>query len=398
MGHPRTGSGLSQHDDAVEAARAAACAAREQAGGGPVDLAFLFLSAHHLAQAGAAAAAVRNELGAAALVGCVAEGVLAGRRELEGGPGVAVWAASLPGATVEPFHVQAVETGEGYAFAGFPQLAQPSLVALLVDPFTFPSEPFLGGLNHEYPGLPLIGGMASGGRRPGLQALMLDGAVHASGAVGAVVSGVPVRTVVSQGCLPIGHDLVITRGEGNVVYELAGKPAIERLREQIERLDDTGQRKALRGLMVGLVIDENRPDYGRGDYLVRGLLGGDEESGAIVVGDGVRTGQTLRFHVRDGATADTDLREQLATALEGATPAGALLFTCNGRGASMFGAPDHDAALVADALGGGGVAGFFCGGEIGPVGGRAFMHGFTATLAVFLGGVAPAAPAPPPAG
>jgi small ligand-binding sensory domain FIST len=385
----RIGSGLSLLDDAAEAARTAAREAAAALQGASCDLAFVFVSSDHLAEAGAAAAAARSELRAARLVGCVAGGVLGGRRELEEGPGVAVWAASLPGAAIELFHAEGVETPEGVAVTGFPQLDDPSLVALLVDPFSFPGGPFLEGLNQEYPGLPVVGGLAAGGHRPGLQALLLDGEVHRGGAVGAVVSGAGVRTVVSQGCLPVGHDLVITRGEGNVIYELAGRPAVERLREQVDALDELARRKALRGLLVGLVIDENRPDYERGDYLIRGILGGDEESGALVVGETVRPGQTLRFHIRDGASSRTDLREALATALEGTRPAGALVFTCSGRGISMFGEADHDAALVADTLGGGGVAGFFCGGEIGPVGGRAFMHGFTATLAVFLDGAPP---------
>jgi small ligand-binding sensory domain FIST len=137
-------------------------------------------------------------------------------------------------------------------------------------------------------------------------------------------------------------------------------------------------------LLVGLVIDENRAEYGRGDYLVRALLGADEETGAIAVGDEVRVGQTLRFHVRDATSADEDLRESLAGGLAGETAAGALLFTCNGRGTHMFSEPDHDARAVAEAVGSSSLAGFFCGGEIGPVGGRAFLHGFTATAAVFL--------------
>jgi len=380
----RIGSGLSILDEAVDAGREAARAAARALAGAPVDLAFLFVAARHLHAAGAVAMVVRAELGAATLVGCVAEGVLGGRRELEDGPGVAVWAASLPGATIQPFHARGLDTPEGVAFVGFPELDTPSLVTLLVDPFTFAADAFLEGLNAEHPGLPVVGGVASGGRRPGLQALLLNGEVHREGAIGAIVTGVPVRTVVSQGCLPIGQDMVITRCEGNVIYELAGRPAIERLRELVDSLSDSDQRTALRGLMIGLVIDENRPDYLRGDYLIRGLLGGDDETGALVVSDAIRQGQTLRFHIRDGASAGEDLRQTLATALDGADAAGALLFTCNGRGRSMFGQTDHDAALVTDALGGEAVAGFFCGGEIGPVGGKAFLHAFTATLAVFL--------------
>jgi small ligand-binding sensory domain FIST len=190
--------------------------------------------------------------------------------------------------------------------------------------------------------------------------------------------------VVSQGCAPIGRDAVITRAEGNVIYELAGQPAVERLKEELEQLPLERQLLAARGLLAGLVIDENKPTYERGDYLMRGLLGADDESGAIAVGERVRVGQTLRFHVRDAASADDDLRLSLADTLTGTQPAGALLFTCNGRGRGMFPVDDHDARLVEEALGGDAIAGFFCGGEFGPVGGQTFLHGFTATLAVFL--------------
>jgi small ligand-binding sensory domain FIST len=194
-----------------------------------------------------------------------------------------------------------------------------------------------------------------------------------------------VRTVVSQGCAPIGRDSVITAAEGNVVFELAGRPAIKRLREDLGALATEQQRLAATGgVLAGLVIDENRSEYTRGDYLMRGLIGADEETGALAIGEPVRVGQTLRFHVRDARAADEDLREGLAGVLEGERAAGALLFTCNGRGLNMFPEPDHDARVVAEALEGDSLAGFFCAGEIGPVGGRPFLHGFTATLAVFL--------------
>src|SRR5712691_10153279 len=373
----RIGAGLS----AAEAARAARGGAL---GGAEVDLAFLFLSPAHLDEAEAAAEAVREELAPRHLLGCVAEGVVAGVRELEGGPAVAVWAGALPGAEIDCFHVAAVQTEEGIAVAGFPDLDDPGLVALLVDPFTFPVGPFLTRLNETHERIPLVGGIAAGGRRPGTQALILDDAVHAEGAVGAVVSGLPVLTLVSQGCRPIGRESVITRCEGNVVYELAGNPALERLRSEIGALSFEEQALAARGLLAGLVIDENRPQYDTGDFLMRGLLGADEATGALALGDTVRIGQTLRFFVRDAASADADLRQALADARLGARPAGALLFTCNGRGTNMFPEPDHDARLVTEILRTDALAGFFCGGEIGPVGGKAFLHGFTATLAVFL--------------
>ena len=380
----RIGAGLSTSASAAAAGVEAARQARGDLTGERVDLAFVFLSQPHLAHVADAAEAVSEELSPRHLLGCVAQGVVGRDTELEEGPGVAVWAASLPGAQIETFHAYAEVADEGVEIAGFPELGDPSLVALLVDPFTFPAGRLLESLNEDHPGLPLVGGIAVGGGRPGAQALIAGTEVHEEGAVGAVVSGIPVRTVVSQGCAPIGRDSVITQADGNVVFELAGRPALERLRDEIGSLPDDRQALAARGLLAGLVIDENKPEYGRGDFLVRGLLGADEETGALAIGEELRVGQTLRFHVRDAESADADLREALGETLAAGHPAGALLFTCNGRGANMFPEPSHDARLVAEVLGHQGLAGFFCGGEIGPVGGRAFLHGFTATMAVFL--------------
>jgi len=381
----RIGAGLSRVESASEAAEEAAREARGGAlGRAEVDLAFIFLSPAHLDEAEAAAEAVREELAPRHLLGCVAEGVVAGVRELEHGPAVAVWAAALPGAEIECFHAAAVQTEEGITVTGFPELDDPGLVTLLADPFSFPAGAFLARLNEQREPIPLVGGIAVGGRRPGEQALILDEAVHTEGAVGAVVSGVQVRTVVSQGCRPIGREAVITRCQDNLVYELAGRPALERLRGEIAALSATEQALAARGLLAGLVIDENRPEYDTGDFLIRGLLGLDEASGALALGDTVRVGQTLRFFVREAAAADADLRQALAGAVRDERPAGALLFTCNGRGTHMFPEPDHDARVVAEALRTQALAGFFCGGEIGPVGGKAFLHGFTATLAIFV--------------
>ena len=381
----RVGAGLSLSTDAAEAAGEAAREARSALGGAPVDLAFLFLSGDHFGDSAEAVAAVEEELAPRHLLGCVAEGVVARDRELEDGPGAAVWAASLPDAQIETFHSVALSTDEGVAVTGFPTLDDADLVTLLVDPYTFPAAGFLTKLNEEEDAVQLVGGLAAGGGEPDTQALFVDGEIVYEGAVGAVLRGVPVRTVVSQGCEPVGRDSVITHAEDNVVFELAGEPALERLKGDVATLTPDQERSAAAGgVLAGLVIDENRADYGRGDYLMRGLIGVDEETGALAIGEAVRIGQTLRFHVRDAASADTDLRESLRATLNGERAAGALLFTCNGRGTGMFDEPDHDARAVAELLGDDAVAGFFCAGEIGPVGGKPFLHGFTATLAVFL--------------
>ncbi len=384
----RVGAGLSASTQAAEAAGEAAREARQGLDTAAIDLAFLFLSPEHRWQADEALAAVERELSPRHLLGCVAQGVLGRDTELETGPGASVWAASLPEAEIETFHSVALNTDDGVAVSGFPILDGADLVTFFVDPFTFPASGFLSKLNKEEDAAPLVGGLAAGSGEPDTQALFLDGEILTEGAVGAVLRGVPVRTVVSQGCAPIGRDAVITSAEGNVVFELAGEPALERLKTDLGTLTDEQQQLAASGgVLAGLVIDENRSEYRRGDYLMRGLLGMDEETGALAIGEPVRVGQTLRFHVRDARSADEDLRENLSGAIDGDRVAGALLFTCNGRGTNMFPDPDHDARAVGEALNSEhALAGFFCAGEIGPVGGKPFLHGFTATLAVFLQG------------
>ncbi|HYU16253.1 MAG TPA: FIST C-terminal domain-containing protein, partial [Candidatus Acidoferrum sp.] len=253
----------------------------------------------------------------------------------------------------------------------------------LCDPFSFPSELLLEALERARPRAPALGGLASASFAGGT-VLLRDGDVHSDGAVAAVLSGVEVLPCVSQGAVPVGAEMTITAAEGNVIAELAGKPAMERLGEVIAALPERERQLAGTGLLLGIVIDENRPSYERGDFLVRPIIGVDG-SGALVTGQQVRVGQTIRMHVRDAASADEDLREALraqSQALGAQGAAGALLFTCNGRGSNMFEVPDHDAAAIEDALGAP-AAGFFCAGEIGPVGGRNFLHGFTATMAVF---------------
>ncbi len=376
----RVGAGLSTEPSTSAAVRAASESASPS---DVVDLAFLFLSQEHADRVDDAAEVAREVLRPSHLVGCVAEGVIGGPREVEAGPAAAVWAASLPGAELEPFHAVAIDTGRGTVVAGFPE-GDASLVTMLADPFSFPAASFLSRLNDHRPGLPVVGGLAVAGEPAGTPALLLDEEIHEEGAVGVSIAGVPVVTVVSQGCAPFGREAVVTHADGNIVYELAGEPALSRLRGELEKLTPEQQNLASRGILAGVVIDENRAEYGRGDYLMRSLLGADEANGALALGDRVRVGQTLRFHIRDARTADDDLRESLGSSLAGQRPAGALLFSCNGRGTQMFSESDHDAAIVARSVEDGAVAGFFCGGEIGPVGGQSFVHAFTATLAVFL--------------
>jgi small ligand-binding sensory domain FIST len=381
----RIATGLASSDAGAETFAEAADEAAAGLEGSAADLVVVFVGAPNLGSLEEGVAAVRERLGTRALVGCGAQGVVGGGRELERG-GVAVWAASLPGATIETFHLEAVPTGEAaIAIGGMPDADEATAMIMLVDPYTFPIEPLLGQLAQDHPGLPVIGGLASAGGGPGLAALLHGDGVERQGAVGVALGGVDVRPCVSQGARPIGPEMVITAAEGNVVHELASRPALERLKEAIAELDVRDRALAAQGLLLGIVVDENKPEYERGDFLIRGLLGIDEESQTVTLGERVRVGQTVRMQVRDGASADDDLREALDREARDlpAPPAGALLFTCNGRGSHMFGAPDHDASALDRAFAGAPAAGFFCAGEIGPVGDRNFVHGFTATLALF---------------
>jgi len=256
---------------------------------------------------------------------------------------------------------------------------------LLADPVTFPTDAVLRFLTDSAPMLPLLGGLASGRTSDDETILFVGDEVVSDGAVGVRLDGVEVLPMVSQGATPLGPELTITAGEGHVIGELAGKPALEKLRETIEELPPEDLRLVQGGLLVGIVVDSNKPDYLQGDFLVRGLVGADPETGQVAVAADVHPGQVVRLHARDAESADRDLREALEirmTALGGRPPAGALLFACNGRGRQMFGSSDHDAEVIGDALGVP-AAGFFAAGEIGPVGGAYFLHSFTATVAVF---------------
>jgi small ligand-binding sensory domain FIST len=380
----RMATGLVAQDGGVDAFAEAASRAQLGLGGAPADLVAVFASTPNLDSVEDGLAAVEARLGARALMGCGAQGVLGAGRELEQG-GVVVWAASLGEGEAESFHLEPVAAGDdGIVIAGLPDLEGADAVIMLADPYSFPIEPLLAQLGQDFPGLPVIGGLASARSDDGC-VLLHDDAVAHSGAVGAVLRGVEVRACVSQGARPIGPEMVITAADGSIVHELASRPALVRLREAILELDREERLLAANGLLLGIVIDENRPEYERGDFLVRGLVDVDEDTGSVTVGDRVRVGQTARLQVRDGVSADEDLRAALSRQLQELSepPAGALVFTCNGRGVGMFGEPDHDAAALEEAFGRVAAAGFFCAGEIGPVGRRNFLHGFTATMAVF---------------
>jgi small ligand-binding sensory domain FIST len=368
--------------DAEEAGRRAASEARAALGGAQPSFGLLFATADFLDSAQTLASAVTEQTGPLPLLGCVADGVVGGRREVESGPAVSLWLAQM--GPVETFALEYARTAAGGVIAGY--RFEPGVHLMICDPFTFPADDLLAHLNEHVPGTVIMGGMASGGMAARQSRLFLDGKVLTEGAVGARLAAADVHTLVSQGCRPIGEPYTVTAASGNLVAELGGRPPIVRLQELAAKLPAHDQELLARGLHVGLVINEYQAELHQGDFLIRGVIGADEETGAIAVGDEVQVGQTLQFQVRDADSADHDLRRTLereAAALGGRRPAGALLFTCNGRGSRLFSSPDHDAALLTKTLGEIPVAGFFCAGELGPVSGRNYLHGFTASIATF---------------
>jgi small ligand-binding sensory domain FIST len=383
------GAGLSTLQDPLDAGVDAARDAAAGLQGGDADLAVVFASGAHLAAPEAMLEGVHSVLAPSALIGCGAGGVLAGGRELESGTAVSVWAASFgDSAGASAFHARLLtDDGEG-RLDGLPELAGATGGIMLTDPYSFPTDVALAQFAQDAPAVPVLGGIASAGTAEGAAALFFGEEVCEDGAVGVSLQGVELLPCVSQGAAPLGREVTITSAEGNVIHELAGRPALETVEQIIAELSPRERALIAAGLLIGIVIDGGKPEYEQGDFLVRGVLGADPESGSLVVGASVREGQVVRLQARDARSADQDLRRALrlrVEALSGAKAAGALVFSCNGRGRAMFGSPDHDAGAVDRELGGAPAAGFFAAGEIGPVGGRSFLHGFTATVAVFPG-------------
>jgi small ligand-binding sensory domain FIST len=380
----RFGDGLVVGDDLVTAAEEAVRKATAELDGTP-DLLCVFVSHDDPDEVARAGVRAMEVAGAGTAVGCSAGGVIGDGRGVEAASAVAAWAARLPGARVQGYRLAVAAGDGGLMIGGLPRRRPDDRVGvLLADPYSFPADPFVEQSAAALDGLPLVGGLASGARGAGSTRLFLDGQVVEAGAVGVLLGGdVVTRTLVSQGCRPIGPDMIVTRAEGNVLLELAGVPAYRKLQDIVLALPPEEQVLAMHGLHIGIAIDEYAEHHDRGDFLIRGVIGADAATGALAIGNVVEVGQTVRFQVRDADAAHRDLEDLLVRFRADGPVDGALLFSCNGRGAALFPHADHDVVALRRGLGITGVAGFFAAGEIGPVGGRNHLHGFTASVLAF---------------
>jgi small ligand-binding sensory domain FIST len=376
-------SAMSEHPVTSQAIGEVVGAVLETLGDRP-DLVVISVTRPHAGALDDIVATITEVLHPLTMIGCAAESVIGTGREVEETSSISLWAARV--GPVMPVTLKATRlVDDTWHINGWPDdvAFDPRMLILVADPFTFPADEFLTWVHRRHPGMPVIGGNASAGRGPGGNHLVTGDRTINEGAVGVLVgSGVDIRSVVSQGCRPYGRPLTVTRSDRNIMYEVAGTSAMECLVEAIRSglapSDVTGLES--NGLSVGRLVDEHIVEPGPGDYLVRNVIGVDRTRGAIAVDGQMPLGSTVRFHLRDAESADTDL----AMLLDDHHADGVLMFTCNGRGTRLFDQPDHDAMAIMHSVGPVPVGGFFAAGEFGPIGGHNFVHGLTTSMALFV--------------
>ena len=365
---------------------------RQLAGVAP-DLAVAFVSPHYRESYAALPGLVREQLDGALLLGCSGGGIIGGGQEVEQRPAVSITAAALPEVTLTPFHLEGNRLPDLDAgpqaweeLIGVSAADNPQFVAL-ADPFSFPAQNLIMGLDFAYSAAAKIGGLASGGPEPGGNAMFLGGRAYSSGAVGVAMHGnIAVDTVVAQGCRPIGKAMRITQSSRNMLEGLDGETPLTVLRGMFPTLPPRDQELLRHSLFLGVVMDEFLDAPQQGDFLIRNVMGMDDRSGALAIGEMLKEGQLVQFHLRDAETSAQDLTavlERYAGDNRENRVHGALLFSCLGRGQYLYGRPNHDTDIFRDKLGAAPLGGFFCNGEIGPVGGVTFLHGYTSSFGIF---------------
>jgi len=356
--------------------------------GESADIALVFSSMHFAKRADGFARDLKMAIGARSMIGCCAEGVIGPDHEVEDEPAISVVAAQLPGVDVQAFSLPAANVmrlaqDPFHMNKVYAPPADTKFMVMMADPFTCPMDGVLRAFNIGCQGIPIIGGMASGARQKGDSVLFINDRPIREGLVGVSFGGaIDVDIIVSQGCRPIGPVFEVTDATANIIDKLGDRSALEQIGDLVDSLDETDRELLNNGLFLGRAINSKKETIGRGDFLIRGVIGADSETGAIAIGDVIETGERVQFHVRDARTAREDLEMMLSPHALFGEPSGAFLFSCNGRGTHLYDEPDGDISAITSFFRGLDVAGFFCAGEIGPIGGKNFLHGHTASLAL----------------
>ncbi len=377
------------------------------------DLGLVFISSAFSSDYPRLMPLLAEQLSVRVLIGCTGGGIVGMQtetqvKEIEGKPALGLCLAHLPGVDICPFHLNTNDLPDldnppedWVELIGVHPQNDPQFI-LLIDPFYGKINDLLQGLDYAYPESPKVGGLASSGMMGWATAVFCNGEMYSAEAVGVALTGnIVLETIVAQGCRPIGEPLRVSQGERNIILtvekcsETDGLnindrrevAPLEALQELIAELGEDDRKLAQNSLFVGVARDEFKAKLESGDFLIRNLMGVDPRVGAMAIGDRVRPGQRIQFHLRDSRTSAEDLKgllsghQKLTETTAPVATEGALIFSCLGRGENLYGQPDFDSNLFREYFKIP-LTGFFCNGEIGPVGNATFLHGYTCVFGI----------------
>jgi len=365
----------------------------QQLAGREADLTVIFVSPHFRTQYRAIPQLLRDRMPVGMLLGCSGRGIIGGGKEVEQQPAFSLTAAHLPGVDLKTIQSDTMNLPDPdtapsvwHEWLGVDPATNPDFI-ILADPFSFRAEEFLAGMDFAYSRSAKVGGLASGAQAQGGNALYWDDKIHNGGLIGVALSGnIQLDTIVAQGCRPIGQPMNITKCDQYQLLEVDGQPPLEKLEAMVETLSEDDRKLLRTSLFLGIEMNPMKEDPGKGDFLIRNLMGVDQETGSLSIGAPLREGQLVQFHLRDKIMSSEDLKVMLSKYQNNdgwQNAKGALLFSCLGRGEYLYGKPNHDSDMFKTEIGNIPLGGFFCNGEIGPVGQTTFLHGYTSSFGIF---------------
>ncbi|MGP0628197.1 FIST signal transduction protein [Nitrospina sp. 32_T5] len=386
-------SSISTGETIEQCIQETAKAVREQMGDNEIHLTVMFVSPHFKDKLPQIPKLLREQLSIGTLLGCTGGGIIGGGQEVEQQHAFSLTCAHLPGVKIQEIQTDTMALPDPDTapsvwreWLGVPAESNPHFI-LLADPFSFRGEEFLAGMDFAYPNSAKVGGLASGSHFQGGNVMYIGDRMYNNGLIGLALSGnIQLDTIVAQGCRPIGTPMSITKCNDYLLEEVDNKPPIQVLEEMVETMSENDRKLMQTSLFLGIEMDPLKDDPGQGDFLIRNLIGVDRETGALSIGAPLREGQLVQFHLRDKVMSAEDLNVMLSKYSKqgrGDDACGALLFSCLGRGQYLYGEANHDCNVFKDKLGAIPLGGFFCNGEIGPVGQNTFLHGYTSSFGIF---------------